>query len=66
MQIEYGMLKVSSQLATARRQRGAVRGSITCIQKWVIEFETLAEATDLSDVDHLTLHHLALILNGHT
>ena len=52
------MLKVSRQLAIACRQRGAVCGSITCIQKWVKESETLAEVTDLSDIDRLTLQHL--------
>ena len=43
---------------TSRRPRGAVRGLIICIQKRVKEFETLAEATNLSDVDHWTLQHL--------
>ena len=53
------MIKVSCQIATAHRWRGAVRGSITCIQKLGTEFETLAEATDLSEVDGLTLQHPA-------
>ena len=52
------MIKVNRPLVTARRWRGAVRGSITSIQKQVTEFETLAEATDLSDVDRLTIQHL--------
>ena len=52
------ILKVSRQLVTTCRRGGAVCGSITCIQKRVIEFKTLAEATVLSDVDCLTLQHL--------
>ena len=53
------MIKVSRPLATTRRRRGAIRGLITCIQKQITEFGTLAEATDLSDVDRLTIQHLA-------
>ena len=53
------MIKVSRPVATACRQRGAIRDSITSIQKWVTKFETLAEATDLSDVDRLAIEHFA-------
>ena len=42
--------------------KGCVSGSITCTQKRAIEFKTLAEATDLSDMDHLTFQHLAQML----
>ena len=52
------MIKVSCPLVTTCRQRGAIRGLITSIQKRVTEFETLAEATDLSDVDCLTIQHI--------
>ena len=52
------MIKVSHQLATTCRQRGVVRGSITSIQKWVTEFEALAEAAELSNIDRLTIEHL--------
>ena len=52
------MLKGNHPLSTACRQRGAIRGSITSIQKQVTEFEALAEAADLSDVDSLTIQHL--------
>ena len=45
------MIKVNRRLATARRQRGVIRVLVT-------EFETLAEAIDLSDVDRLTVQHL--------
>ena len=36
-----------------------IHGSITFVQKQITEFETLVEATDLSDVDRLTIQHLA-------
>ena len=52
------MIKVSRQLATARRRSGAIRGSITSIQKQITEFEALAEAADLSNVDRLAIEHL--------
>ena len=52
------MIKRNHPLATACRQRGVIRGSITSIQEWVTEFKALAEAADLSNVDRLTIQHL--------
>ena len=48
------MIKVSRPLATSRRQRGVIHGSISGIKR-VTEFKTLPEARDLSDVKHLTI-----------
>ena len=56
------MIKVNRPLATARRRMGVICGLIIGIQKWVTEFKTLTEVTDFSDVDHLTIQHLAQML----
>ena len=53
------MIKLSRPSASACRRRDVICGSITCIHKQITEFKTLAEATDLSDVNHLTIQHLA-------
>ena len=52
------MIKVNRPLVTASRQREVICGSITSIQKRVKESETLAESTNLSDVDCLTIVYL--------
>ena len=52
------MIKGNHPLATTRRWKGAIRSSITTIQKRVTKFEALAQAADLSNVDCLTIQHL--------